>query len=183
MTRRTSMDPALGKKHDAGTAGLGLFEGAAAIEIPVRRTEVRAHLRRVAGSPLPSGAARKDAAQEAHELAPFKREAIAYLRRELVFVYDRRMRQWRASGVWHPFSIDSQKTAAMYDEPYLTADDVDAVLREWPRRPRILDTINGQWKGPTFKVGFEKTGRSVESRRPHMKATTLPCWRPVKVVP
>lgn len=127
---------------------------------PVRRTVVRSHLRTVKGEPTPRGTERRDAALDAHELDRVKKLAIDHVRRALVSLYAQR-----------------DGDPIHWPVPYINADDVAHVLAKWAERPKLLDTIEGHWKGAIFRKGFVPTGHSHPSVRPHMNGTRLPAWR------
>jgi hypothetical protein len=131
---------------------------------PMRRVIVRAHRRWVTGDAPPSGAERRDAALDTHERSAATRTALTYVRAKLAELYALRCRipTWKA-------------------DPYVTADDVESILAEWAACPaEILELPTQKWRGQIFRTGWKKTGGSVESTRPHMRATSLPCWRPVE---
>ena len=148
----------------AGEPLLPIAELAPAPKPPrARRVPVRAHLRTVAGaSTPPTGAERRDTALlklEAKEVTVAARE---YVRAKLVALYESRTLTMR--------------------EPYVTADDVETILRDWPECPDEAKPAHGpqHWRGTVFRGrGWKQTGRVVPSLRPHMNATALPCWRPV----
>lgn len=128
-----------------------------------RRVPVRAHLRRVAGTAAPAtGAERRDAALVALESRAVTKTAREYVRRKLVALYESRR--------------------ATMTDPYVTADDVESILRDWPNCPDEAKPSHGpqHWRGTVFRGrGWQQTGRAVPSLRPHLHATALPCWRPV----
>jgi hypothetical protein len=127
-----------------------------------RRVPVRAHLRTVGGVTPPSGAERKEAALDAHESRAVTQRMVAYVRRELRTIYARRL-------------------ALLGDGAFVTADDVEDVLRLWPECPTEAQPSHGpqHWRGTVFRgKGWRQTGRTVPSRRPHMNATALPTWAP-----
>lgn len=141
--------------------------GEAVVVTPItkpRRVPVRAHLRTVTTTPAQpplTGAERRDAALDKHAAKEWTHGAVAYVRAQLVALY--RQRLTRSDGA------------------YVTADDVEAVLREWPACPPEAQPANGpqHWRGTVFRgKGWRQTGRTVPSARPHMNATALPCWVP-----
>lgn len=156
------MDSAHTKTLDRGVEALPMFEGAAAIEIEpvVRRVPVRSHLRRVDGPPAPTGDSKKKAALDAHELDRVKALAIEHVRGKLAELYRTREMQ-----------------PMRFPIPFVNADDIARILADWPHRPKLLDTIDGTWKGAIMRKGFVMTGQSDPSLRPHMNGTRLPRWR------
>ncbi len=130
----------------------------------VRRTEVRAHMRRVPGEPLPTGEERKKAALDAHDLNAHKRAAKEWVREELRKLYASRCND-----------------RIRFPVPFVNADDAKRLLDNWPQRPRELDAIEGHWRGTIFKKGFEHTGGRRPTVRDELKGTELPDWRPIAV--
>ena len=129
---------------------------------PIHVVPVRAHTRRVRGEAPPSGAERRDAALSAHEQHEAKAVALAYVREKLEALYRERALASRWTG----------------EEPGVTADDADRILREWPEYPRALATMGNNWRGSIWRPSvWEKTGRSITAKRGHMHATSLPCWK------
>ena len=158
MTRRRDEDhyPA----RPAPTEDLPLFGGAPASEPVVHVVEVRAHLRTIPGDAPLTGRQRRDAALANHEADDAKRTAVTYLRAQLAALYRTRC----VDPTWRT-------------DPFCSADDIEILLRNWAACPRILHEIPGHWKGAIFRAGWQQTGRSVNSVRPRMNATSLPCWR------
>lgn len=152
------MDPGSNAARNLGTAGLDLFDMVTE-PAPVRLVEVAAHMRRVAGAPKPSAAERRDVALDALEAKKDVREAVVYVRAQLLTLY----RSRKASD----------------PEASVNADDVEGILHRWARCPTSIRESTGHWKGTIFRGGWAKTGRYVESTRPHMNGTALPCWRPL----
>jgi hypothetical protein len=137
----------------------------AVVEPSRRRVPVRAHLRTVRGQAGPTGAERRDAALEQHESRAVVQQCVAYVRDEL-----------RA--------LHASRKAASPDpsDHYVTADDVESVLRKWADCPDEAKHTHGpqMWRGTVFRgKGWRQTGAYVPSVRPHMNATALPCWEPV----
>lgn len=127
---------------------------------PVRRTAVRAHLRRVKGSPPPSGAERRDAALSRHLEREAVRHARAYVRARLLELYRAR--------------------AATDPNASVSADDADVILRAWPECPPEIFALRSQaWRGSLFTGGaWVRTGERIVSIRPGMHAHDYPTWRP-----
>jgi hypothetical protein len=131
----------------------------APIVVPARRVPVRAHLRSVTGPTPASGPERRDRALNDLAARAATQRAVAYVRERLIALYHER--------------------AARTSDPYVTADDVEAMLREWPECPDEAKPSHGpqHWRGTVFRgKGWRQTGRHVPSTRPHMNATALPCW-------
>jgi hypothetical protein len=132
---------------------------------PTRRTPVRAHMRRVQGPPPPSGVERRDAALAQHTQKEDVRAALEYVRAKLRTLYET-----RAATDPHHAGV--------------TADDVDALLKEWAACPGSLRTGRQAWRGSVFAgKGWQLTGEYVRSARPEMNAHRNPKWRPVAVTP
>lgn len=126
-----------------------------------RRVPVRAHLRRVTGPAVPSGAELRDSALLQLEAKQAVQAAVAYVRPKLVALYQ-------------------ERAARDPEGAFVTADDVERILREWHRCPDEAKAEHGpqHWRGLVFRAkGWRQTGRTVPSLRPHMRATQLPAWR------
>ena len=129
---------------------------------PIHVVPVRAHVRRVRGEAPPSGAERRDHALSAHEQHEAKAVALAYVREKLAELYEERKLAARWTG----------------EEPHVTGDDADRLLREWSEYPRALASMGNNWRGAIFNPrSWERTGHDVESTRPHMRSTRMACWR------
>lgn len=136
------------------------------VERPLHRVAVRAHRRRVDGPPPPTGAERRNAALLEHESKKVTQQVLGYVRSQLVALYHAR--------------------ALTMTKPYVTADDVETILRDWPDCPDEAKPSHGpqHWRGTVFRGrGWRQTGQTVPSLRPHMNATALPCWEPVEPEP
>lgn len=135
-------------------------------ETPVdrpRRVPVRAHLRKVAGAETPSGIERANRVLIDFEARKATQGAIAYVRANLAELYEKRVR--------------SRGPA------FVTADDIDTILREWPQCPDEAKAEHGpqHWRGTVFRNrAWVQTGQSVPALRKHMNGTSLPCWKPAQ---
>jgi hypothetical protein len=132
--------------------------------VAARRVPVRAHLRRVTGSEAPTGAERKDTALVKHASRVVLHRAIEYVREHLRALY-------------------RERAARSSESAFVTADDVERVLREWSACPDEAKPAFGpqRWRGAVFRgPGWRQTGRTVPSLRPHMNGTALPCWIPTE---
>lgn len=161
MTRRPSDHYGDRRSNAKPIEDLPLFGGTPAPEPVVHQVEVRAHLRSIPGERPATGAERRDAALSDHLADDAKRTAVTYLRTELEALYRTRCvdPKWRT-------------------DPFVTADDIEHLLRHWAACPSVLHEIPGHWKGSVFnRSTWMQTGRSVNSIRPRMNATSLPCWR------
>jgi hypothetical protein len=141
------------------------------MDVPVTHvTKVRAHRRRVAGPAPATGAERKEAALTKLEAHALVLPAVEYVRGKLTELYRSRAASWSQPGPeWDPNLA-----------PYVNADDVDTILREWADCPPAIFALPSQdWRGVIFRKGFQKTGTYRRSTRAHMNATDLPGWRPV----
>lgn len=139
---------------------LPLFGGTPEAPPVTHEVPVRAHMRAVPGDAPPTGKELRAAALEAHEADEAKRSAVTYLRAQLAALYRTRC-----------------VTPAWRMDPFVTADDIEQLLRHWSACPKVLHEIPGHWKGSVFRAGWVQTGKSVPSVRPRMHATTLPCWK------
>lgn len=145
-------------------AMLSLDEPSAPVR--ARRVPVRAHLRRVTGAEPAGGDERRDTALLKLEAKQATQRAVAYVRTQLRQLY--RLRAMRSP------------------DAYVTADDVERILRDWPQCPDEAKASHGpqHWRGTVFRgPGWRHTGRTVPSLRPHMNATALPCWIPTERTP
>jgi hypothetical protein len=130
---------------------------------PMRRTPVRAHMRRVQGPPPPTGAQLRDAALVRMTADAATQHALEYVRAKLVELYRMRVAAWPSNQT-----------------PFVNADDVARIIREWPECPPEIHARRSQdWRGAVFRKGWAKTGTYSRSLRPHMRATDLPGWRPL----
>jgi hypothetical protein len=128
---------------------------------PTYRTPVRAYTRRVKGDAPPSGAERRNAALAQLEAKDAVKSAKEYVRAKLRALYDSRA------------AVDPAQA-------FVTADDVEAILRDWPQCPAVLRRGPQKWRGTVFAgKGWALTGRTVPSTRPEMRAHRNPAWRPV----
>ena len=127
---------------------------------PIHVVPVRAHVRRVRGEAPPSGAERRDAALSAHEQHEAKAVALAYVREKLEALYRERERdpRWRL-------------------DPFVSADDIEIIIRQWAACPRAIHEMPGHWKGAVFKGRTWEAAGSVNSVRPRMHATPILKWR------
>lgn len=139
--------------------------GEVAAVVPVaptvtHKTTVRAHRRTVAGPPPLSGRQRRDAALDDLAAREVNQRVVAYVRTQLVALYRSRLTTDRDAAV--------------------TADDIETVLRDWPDCPKEAQPAHGPqfWRGTVFRTGWRQTGKSIPSVRPHLHATSLPCWVP-----
>jgi hypothetical protein len=127
----------------------------------VHEVPVRAHMRTVKGAKpadaLPGVMASFDADDSVQRAKAYVREKLAELYRERC----------------NAFRMGAQSV-----EGYVTADDADRLLREWPQFPKDLLSRESQaWRGSIFRGGgWYKTGRHVNATRAHMNGTELPCW-------
>lgn len=138
--------------------------GGAIISPPAHRTPVRAHMRRVKGAPPPTGPELRDAGLAQATQSKATKLAIEYVRARLIELYRIRVSAWPAHQV-----------------PYVNADDVARIIREWAECPREIHERRSQdWRGAVFRKGWAKTGTHSPSLRPHMRATELPGWRPIE---
>lgn len=156
---RTSMDPSI-ESAPSGRAARSRDTGTLDLFAPTHEVEVRAHLRTVPGRAPATGAERRDAALEAMSEKDAVRLALDYVREQLITLYKSRQH-------WMP-----------QDKRWVTSDDADKLLREWPRYPTELLGRPNHWRGSLFKSkGWVLSGHSVPSKREHMNATTLPGWK------
>lgn len=128
--------------------------------VPPRRVPVRAHSRRVTGEAPTTGKEDRDAALMHHEARAAVRGALEYVRTKLRELYRSRL--------------------ARSTDAFVTADDIETILRNWPLCPDEATTSYGpqHWRGSVFRErGWQLTGTSVPALRKHMRATTLPAWR------
>jgi hypothetical protein len=89
--------------------------------------------------------------------------ALEYVRAKLVELYRMRVAAWPSNQT-----------------PFVNADDVARIIREWPECPPEIHARRSQdWRGAVFRKGWAKTGTYSRSLRPHMRATDLPGWRPL----
>jgi hypothetical protein len=152
-----------GSARPAPVTDLPLFGGAPKPDPVTHQVEVRAHLRAVPGERPATGAERRDAALAGHETRDASSRALAYVRDKLAELYRSRVRALPSFPERH----------------FVTADDADRILREWPQFPKeLLELPKQNWRGAIFTRGtWERTGRLVSSKREHLNATDLPCWR------
>lgn len=130
------------------------------VETPTRRTPVRAHMRRMKGSPPPSVVERRDAALVRHAEREAVRVAREYVRARLLDLY-------RARAATDPHAS-------------VSADDADVILRAWAECPPEIFALKSQaWRGTLFTGGaWTRTGARIVSTRPGMHAHDYPTWRP-----
>jgi hypothetical protein len=149
------------KRASESVESLPLFGGVPETPPVTHEVPVRAHMRAIPGEAPPTGKELRAAALEAHEADEAKRTAVTYLRAQLAALYRTRC-----------------VTPAWRHDPYVTADDIEHLLRHWSACPAVLHEIPGHWKGSVFaRNSWVQTGKSVPSVRPRMRATILPCWR------
>lgn len=132
--------------------------------VPItHRVPVRAHRRTIAGPAAPTGRERKEAALDRLAARDVTRRVVAYVRGELRAIYRRRV-------------------ALLGDDAWVTADDVEDVLRLWPDCPKEAQPAHAKqfWRGCVFRGnGWRQIhGRTEPSRRDHMNGTAMPLWVP-----
>lgn len=129
--------------------------------VPItHKVPVRAHRRTIGAPPPLTGRQRRDAALDTLATREATQGAVAYVRAQLLALY-------RSRG-------------ATDRDAYVTADDIETVLRDWPDCPKEAQPAHGPqfWRGTVFRKGWRQTGKSVPSDRPHLHATAMPCWVP-----
>jgi hypothetical protein len=129
----------------------------------IRKTPVRAHMRRVQGPPPPTGAELRDAGIAKATKTPATKTALQYVRAKLLELYHERAAEWPA-----------------HRTPYVNADDADRLIRQWAECPPEIHQKQSQnWRGAVFRTGWTRTVGDTPSLRKHMRATALPGWRPI----